>query len=333
MGKLDDINYLEKNYRSRLDYIKKYKEAKNASSGSKFDSNANVENKNITTMAGEIPKDMFIGINRLSMYDKITEKYGKELANEYLEQLGNHEIYAHDETSLYPYCVAITMYPFLFEGARTVGGKSDAPKHLQSFCGSFINLAYAIAAQFAGAVATPEFLMYMDYFIRKEYGDDYYLNPDRIVDLSIVPKSLDKIIVNDFEQVVYSLNEPAGARSFQSIFWNIAYFDEPYFHGLFKDFVFPDGTEPKWESLKWLQKRFMNWFNEERLRADLTFPVETMNLLNINGKFVDQEMYDFTEDSVLMVLTNEYYDAGEYIRNFDDFVVEMKALVNDEEAM
>ena len=296
MGKLDDINYLEKNYRSRLDYIKKYKEAKNASSGSKFDSNANVENKNITTMAGEIPKDMFIGINRLSMYDKITEKYGKELANEYLEQLGNHEIYAHDETSIYPYCVAITMYPFLFEGARTVGGKSDAPKHLQSFCGSFINLAYAIAAQFAGAVATPEFLMYMDYFIRKEYGDDYYLNPDRIVDLSIVPKSLDKIIVNDFEQVVYSLNEPAGARSFQSIFWNIAYFDEPYFHGLFKDFVFPDGTEPKWESLKWLQKRFMNWFNEERLRADVTFPVETMNLLNINGKFVDQEMYDFTAE-------------------------------------
>lgn len=296
MGRLDNIDSLEKNYRSKLDYIKKYKEAKNASSGSKFDSNANVENKNITTMAGEIPKDTFIGINRLLMHDKITEKYGIELANEYLKQLEHHEIYAHDETSIYPYCVAITMYPFLFEGARTVGGKSNAPKHLQSFCGSFVNLAFAIAAQFAGAVATPEFLMYMDYFIRKEYGEDYYLNPDKIVDLSIIPKSLDKVIVNYFEQVVYSLNEPAGARSFQSIFWNIAYFDEPYFYGLFKDFVFPDGTEPKWESLKWLQKRFINWFNEERLRADLTFPVETMNLLNINGEFADQEMYDFTAE-------------------------------------
>lgn len=296
MGKLENIDYLEQNYRSKLNYIKTYKEAKNASSGSKFDANANVENKNITTMAGEIPKEMFIGINRLLMYDAINEKYGKELADEYLRQLEEHEIYAHDETSIYPYCVAITMYPFLFEGARTVGGKSGAPKHLQSFCGSFVNLAFAIAAQFAGAVATPEFLMYMDYFIRKEYGDDYYTNPERIVDLSVIPKSLDKVIVNYFEQVVYSLNEPAGARSFQSIFWNIAYFDEPYFYGLFKDFVFPDGTEPKWESVKWLQKRFMNWFNEERLRADLTFPVETMNLLNINGKFVDQEMYDFTAE-------------------------------------
>ena len=49
-------------------------------------------------------------------------------------------------------------------------------------------------------------------------------------------------------------------------------------------------------------------------------------------KMVWKEMYDFTEDSVLMVLTNEYYDTGEYIRIFDDFVVEMKKLVAEEAA-
>lgn len=297
MGQLGDASFLEKAYRSKLNFIKKYAEAKNASTGSKFDSNANVENKNVTTLAGEIPKETYIGINRLLMHDKITQKFGVELADKYLEQLENHEIYTHDETSIYPYCVAITMYPFLFEGAKTVGGKSEAPKHLQSYCGSFTNLAFAIASQFAGAVATPEFLMYMDYFIRKEYGDDYYLHVDKLVDMSIVPKTLDKVIANYFEQVVYSLNEPAGARSFQSIFWNVAYFDEPYFRGLFKGFVFPDGTEPIWESLKWLQKRFMIWFNNERLRSDLTFPVETMNLLS-DGKdgFADEEMADFTAE-------------------------------------
>lgn len=297
VGQLGNALFLEQAYRSKLDFIKKYAAAKNASTGSKFDSNANVENKNITTLAGEIPKETYIGINRLLMHDKLTEKYGSELADKYLEQLENHEVYTHDETSIYPYCVAITMYPFLFEGAKTVGGKSEAPKHLQSYCGSFTNLAFAIASQFAGAVATPEFLMYMDYFIRKEYGDDYYLHVDKLVDMSIVPKTLDKVIVNYFEQVVYSLNEPAGARSFQSIFWNVAYFDEPYFCGLFNGFVFPDGTEPVWESLKWLQKRFMIWFNNERLRSDLTFPVETMNLLS-DGEdgFADEEMADFTAE-------------------------------------
>ena len=297
VGQLGNALFLEQAYRSKLDFIKKYAAAKNASTGSKFDSNANVENKNITTLAGEIPKETYIGINRLLMHDKLTEKYSSELADKYLEQLENHEVYTHDETSIYPYCVAITMYPFLFEGAKTVGGKSEAPKHLQSYCGSFTNLAFAIASQFAGAVATPEFLMYMDYFIRKEYGDDYYLHVDKLVDMSIVPKTLDKVIVNYFEQVVYSLNEPAGARSFQSIFWNVAYFDEPYFRGLFNGFVFPDGTEPIWESLKWLQKRFMTWFNNERLRSDLTFPVETMNLLS-DGEdgFADEEMADFTAE-------------------------------------
>ena len=41
-------------------------------------------------------------------------------------------------------------------------------------------------------------------------------------------------------------------------------------------------------------------------------------------RMVWKEMYDFTEDSVLMVLTNEYYDPEEYIRDFDDFVEEIK---------
>ena len=44
-------------------------------------------------------------------------------------------------------------------------------------------------------------------------------------------------------------------------------------------------------------------------------------------------MYDFTEDSVLMVLTNEYYDSSEYIRDFDEFVVEMKKLGTAEGAV
>lgn len=36
-----------------------------------------------------------------------------------------------------------------------------------------------------------------------------------------------------------------------------------------------------------------------------------------------KEMYEFSEDSVMMVLSSEVYDAGEYIRNFDEFVHEV----------
>lgn len=282
-------------YREDINFIKQYQKATNAASGSTRDANANVENKNVTTETGEIPKSKFIGINRLRMIDKLTELYGEEMADEYIRQLEEHEIYRNDETNpLLPYCVSITMYPFLFEGLKNIGGISSAPTNLQSFNGAFINLVFAIASQFAGAVSTPEYLTYLDYFIRKEYGDKYYLHSQDIVDLSNRHRSIDKIITDGFQQVVYSLNQPAAARSFQSVFWNIAYFDEPYFNGIFGDFVFPDGTEPTWESVSWLQKRFMDWFNNERLKTPLTFPVETMNLLNDGTRYVDEEYYDFT---------------------------------------
>ena len=280
-------------YEKHVNFINRYKKAINASSGSEVDANANVESKNITTMQGELPKRDIIGTNRLLMINKITEMYGSDLADEYIRQLDSHEIYKHDETSILPYCVSITMYPYLFEGLKSIGGQSDAPKHLDSFCGSFINLVFAIASQFAGAVSTPEFLTYFDYFVRKEYGDDYYLNADKIVKLGNNPESIDDIITDKFGQVVYSLNQPAAARNYQSVFWNIAYFDKNYFDGIFGEFLFPDETEPKWESVSWLQKRFMKWFNQERLRVPLTFPVETLNLLDNGKDYVDQEWFDF----------------------------------------
>lgn len=280
-------------YRPKLNYIKKYRNASNAASGSDFDANANVECKNIATMSTELHKKDYIYANRLLMIDKLRELFDEETAEKYITQLETHEIYKHDETSLFPYCVAITMYPWLFDGMTPLGGKSDSPKHLHSFCGSFSNLVFAIASQFAGAVATPEFLMYMDYFIRKEYGDDYYLNPNEIVECSLHPRTIYNIIEDYWQQIVYTMNEPAGARNYQCPFWNIAYFDEPYFNGMFENFVFPDGSEPKWESLKWLQEHFMIWFNEERTKKLLTFPVETFNLLNDGKRFIDEDCADF----------------------------------------
>ena len=283
-------------YRKNIDYIQRYRKASNAATGSKFDANANVENKNITTMMGELPKEDIIGTNRLLMYDKITEIFDNYLAQNYLEQLNEHLIYKHDETSLYPYCVSITMYPFISKGMKDIGGISEAPKNLQSFCGSFINLVFAVAAQFAGAVSTPEFLTYMDYFIRREYGDEYYKHTKKVVDLSKRGRTLDDVITGYWQQIIYSINQPAAARNYQSVFWNIAYFDEPYFNGIFEDFVFPDGTAPKWESVNWLQKRFMIWFNQERLRTILTYPVETFNLLNNEEDFVDKDNADFVAE-------------------------------------
>lgn len=274
-------------------FIKDYAKAKNAATGSKYDANANVTEKNIVTLNGELFKGDVIKVNRAILTDKIRELYGEELAKEYIRMLEQHLLYKHDETSIMPYCVAITMYPFLLEGLQPIGGLSARPKNLDSFCGVFVNLVFAISSQFAGAVATGEFLMYFDYFARKEWGDDYWKRPEEMVDKH---RNIDKTLEQKFQQIVYSINQPAAARNFQSVFWNISYFDKNYFEGIFGEFYFPDGTQPQWESLSWLQKKFAKWFNEERTKCILTFPVETMALLTNGEDVVDEEYADFTAE-------------------------------------
>ena len=264
-------------FRKDLNFIKKYAKAVNAASASEVDANSNVSNKNIATMAPEIHKRANIYANRLAMHDKITELFGEELADEYIRQLEDHEIYRHDESGMpvgTPYCASITLYPFLFDGMKKIGGTTSAPKHLKSFIGGFINLVFAVSAQLCGAVATPEFLAYMDHFIRKEYGNDYYVASDTVVNTS--GQTIKQVIEDYFGQVVYSLNQPAAARGSQSVFWNIFYADKYYFEQLFEGFVFPDGDTMQWKSVSWLQKLFMKWYNAERLKNILTFPVNEL---------------------------------------------------------
>lgn len=280
----------------KMKFFSDYMEAENAATGSKFDANANVENKNIATLIGELPKASFIRMNRRLLTERIKKMFGKELADEYIERLTHHFIYKNDETNLANYCASITMYPWLISGTNSIGGNSTAPTNLKSFCGGFINMVFMVSSMLAGACATPEFLMYMNYFVEKEFGKEYWKHIDDVVDLSLKKRTMDKVLTDCFEQIVYSLNQPTGARNYQAVFWNISYYDHYYFDSLFGNFYFPDGSQPDWDGLDWLQKRFMKWFNQERTKTVLTFPVETMAMLTENGDCKDKEWGDFAAE-------------------------------------
>lgn len=353
--------------KKRGDFITNYINAKNASSGSQYDSNANVSNKNIATLNAEIPKFENIMFNRKNTASRIKKLFTNKLAKQYIQDLEDHIIYKHDESSFginSPYCVAIQSYPFLIDGLKGLGGLSAAPKNIDSYCGMFVNLIFAVSSQFAGAVACSGFFNMLDFFARKEWGDDYYKmpnsfykigskmrellnrshywtndiselathdfnseylnklrdelvyeskrqlteeelkeylenikeNPNYTVKLGDGTRTIRGQIHQYFQQVIYGINQPAAARGFQSAFVNFAYFDKPYFEGMYGDYIFPDGTRPQWESISFIQKEFMRWFNEERTKCVLTFPVETMSLLYRDGKYVDKEYADFTAE-------------------------------------
>lgn len=282
-----------------LKFIDKYKTSVNAATGSAFDSNANVVCKNVSTLSCELGKESLIQLNYRITYEYLKKMYGEEIAKQFITDENSHIIYPHDSSSILPYCAAISLYPYLLNGLKDLGGSSGVPQHANGFIGGLINLVYQVASQFAGAVAIPEFLTYFDHFLRKDFGDDYTQHLEDVVERSdIYCRTLKQKIEDWFQQFVYSINQPAGARNYQSPFTNIAYFDKYYFESIFRDFVFPDGDEPKWESTRELQKIFMNWFNEERTKEVLTFPVETFNLLvdKETGKYLDEETADFVAE-------------------------------------
>lgn len=283
------------NVARNLQFIDNFVKSDNTANAT-IDDNSNVATHNIAVMNTEIHKEDNKETNIRIWYDKIKELYGKELAERFLIDI-NTILYPHDLSSQIgmPYCVAITLYPFLKNGIKDIGGLSAAPKNIDSFCGLFVNLVFAIAAQYKGAVATPGMLLCMDYFLRKEWGDNYYQKPDTIItsEHCLRQMTIQKQIHQYFQQICYSLMQPSGSRGNQACFWNLSIFDKPFFDTMYGDFYFPDGTKPKWESLTWLQKDFMHWLNEERLKCILTFPVVSLCLIYQNHKFLDEDLYQF----------------------------------------
>ena len=270
--------------KDRIKYMTDYvNSGENAATSSEEDSNSNVTIKNVANLNGEVYKNYNRRIQRMLMKNKLNELYPNEnLGEQYIKDLEHHIIYTHDESS-FPiptnYCEAVSLYPLLLDGTSTMDGlRTTPPKNLTSFCGQLVNLTFLLAAQCKGAVAFGEFFNFFDYFCVKDFGENYHIEDH------------EKKIKQAFQNIVYSWNQPAGNRSYQSPFININYFDSNYWKAMFRDFYFPDGTQPKWERVDYLQKLFMRWFNAERKKTLLTFPVEALAMLS-NGKDIIDKNY------------------------------------------
>lgn len=289
--------------KDRLDYMEKYsKSTENAAASSETDANANISMKNVVTLESEVPKVKNRIIQRARMKEKLNVMF-PDVAKQYEKDIEHHIIYIHDEaSSAVPknYCEAVSLYPLISNGIKDMDGVTPKiANHLSSFCGQFNNLVFLLSAQCKGAVAFGEFFNYFDYYCVKDYGEDYHLKEQVYADSEYVKdrKTIGQKIEAAFQTIVYYINQPAQNRGWQSPFTNISYYDKEYWKALFESFYFPDGTQPSWERVSYLQKKFMKWFNKERTKAMLTFPVETMALLtDKKGNYLDEEYKDFTAE-------------------------------------
>ena len=271
--------------KERINYMEEYSQSHdNAATSSETDANANVTMKNVANLEGEVYKVTNRLIQRARMKSKLNELY-PELAKQYEADLNHHIIYTHDEAStptLKQYCMAVSLYPLMTEGVGNIDGVTPGPPNdLQSFSGQITNLTFLLSSQCKGAVAFSEYFIALNYYVIAEFGAHWYEKLDIITTTSHCKqqRTIKDNILKAFKQFVWGINQPAGNRSYQSPFTNISYFDHTYFDAMFKDFCYPDGTKPEWEAISTLQKMFMKWFNQLRLKQVLTFPVETFAMV------------------------------------------------------
>ena len=296
----------------KIKFIENYKRSDNTANAT-IDDNSNVSNQNIAVLNSEIHKEDNTKVNLKILENKLRELY-PDFDHKQLYKDLNTIAYLHDSSSQIgmEYCMAVTLYPFLRNGLKEIGGLSAKPKSLESFCGIFVNLVFALAAQAKGAVATPSFLLLFDWFCRKEWGDDYYLHKDELINSSLCKnnKTIEKQITQYFQQVTYSINQPSSARGNQSVFWNLSIFDKTFYDVMYGEFFFPDETRPTWESFNWLQKFYLHWLNQERYKCVLTFPVVSVCLIYQNGKFLNEELaklvaQEYTEGNSFFTYIND----------------------------
>ena len=290
--------------RERIDYMNKYSQSNdNAATSSETDANANVTMKNVANLEGEVYKTTNRVIQRQRMKDKLNEMF-PEVSKKYEEDLNHHIIYTNDEATtpvLKPYCMAGSLYPLMMEGVGNIDGITpSAPNDLQSFSGQITNLIFLLSSQCKGAVAVGEYFIALNYYIVKEFGEDWYNKLDEITTSPACNKqrTIRDAIYKAFKQFIYGVNQPAGNRSYQSPFTNVSYYDHTYYNSLFGEFSYPDGTKPQWEALDCLQRMFMKFFNKLRTKQILTFPVETMAMVydSKTNDIIDKDYKDFTAE-------------------------------------
>ena len=302
-------SYKDKQSRARMlwrkiHYMDEYIDSnENAATMSNTDGNANTSAKNVATLEPEVFKDDFRTIQRYRMKRKLKQMY-PEVAYDYERDIEGHEIYVHDEAStptLKQYCMAVSLYPLMLEGCGVLDKTTPSePNDLQSFSGQLVNSIFTLSAQCKGAVAVGSYFIALNYYIIAEYGEKWYEHLDDVVTSSNCKKSrtMRNMIEKAFKQFVCGINQPAGNRGYQSPFTNISYYDHTYFSSLFGTFYYPDGTQPEWEAVDALQRLFMNWFNQWRLRQLVAFPVETMAMVYDpkTEDIIDKDYKDLTAE-------------------------------------
>lgn len=247
-----------------------------------IDGNANVGHKDIVSLENEMskPHSKLLGFNKI--FYEINKKYGYQVAVDWLTNEWDGHFYLHDayNATYKPYCFAYDIEELVNRGLYFIESfNAQPPKHLVTYTDFVAEFISWCCNRTSGAVGTPSFLVYSYYFWKKDVEGGYCQHdPEYYRD-------------QEFQRIIYKLNQPFLRGGIQSSFTNFSIFDRPYLEALFGGKGFPDGTYiiDYIDDILEYQKEFMRVLGKVREQNVMTFPVITFALLRKNGKFVDED--------------------------------------------
>ena len=275
-----ELNGFGEKQLSYTDFIDNFVDKQTVADAS-IDGNANVGHKDIVSLENEMskPHSKLLAFNKI--YYELNKKYGFQTANEWLRGEWTGEFYLHDSSSATykPYCFAYDIEQLVNKGLFFIDGfNAQPPKHLTTYTDFVVEFISWCCNRSSGAVGLPSFLVYSYYFWKLDCKNGYTVkNPEYYRD-------------QEFQRIIYKINQPYVRSGIQSAFTNFSIFDRPYMEALFGGKTFPDGTFiiDYIDDILQYQRAFMDVVSKIRAENMMTFPVLTVALLRRDGKFIDE---------------------------------------------
>lgn len=267
-----------------------------------IDANANSTTMDVRTLLADMVKPHTKLLSYNKIFKRISEKYGKELAERWFEGEWNGEFYLHNSStaSFTPYCYAYDLDKLVEKGLFFINKFKTGPcQHLTTFNDHVLEFISWTANRSSGAVGLPSYLLYSYYFWYNDVKHGFYL------------KDPEYYRRQCFQKFIYDLNQPY-LRVTECAFSNISVMDRNYLVELFGGRQFPNGEYviDHIEGIIEHQKVFMEVVSEIREETMMTFPVLTYSLLFQNGKFVDEEFARWCNKH-----NTKWYDSNFYVGN------------------
>jgi ribonucleoside-triphosphate reductase len=267
-----------------------------------IDENANVSSK-FGKSYGMFQTELLKSIQKLrgynDLYKVIKTEYNSDIANEIIGSVFNGDLYLHDSCYIQiPYCWATSVQSLVNDGIQYNDQLSSyPPKKRRSFIDMVKEFIIQLSHEVAGAVAISDLFVYYSYYVKCEldiFRNSYGMSKN-ITYSELLTTKLRKEIEDDFQSLVHTLNMKLRSVA-QSPFTNVSIFDMANLELLFKDVIFPDGSEPDFKLIMDIQKIFCDWFSKGDPTTGLPyrFPVCTLNIrIDDNKNVVDKETFNY----------------------------------------